>query len=82
MELLRKIKYLQHLPSTPKGFADFSLGPLGYRAESLSIANSLELFGLPPSSAASAKVYFFSATVGILASRKNRADSSGCVGLI
>src|SRR5205085_11070534 len=35
-----------------------------------------------PSSAASTKVYFFSATVGILASRKNRADSSGGVGLI
>src|SRR5258706_9052912 len=32
---------------TNGGFADLSLGPLGYRAESLSIANLLELFGHP-----------------------------------
>ena len=30
---------------TNGGFADLSLGPLGYRAESLSIANRPELFG-------------------------------------
>src|SRR4029077_9827121 len=30
---------------TNGGFADLSLGPLGYRAESLSIANQPELFG-------------------------------------
>src|SRR5258708_16126496 len=30
---------------TNGGFADLSLGPLGYRAETLSIANLLELFG-------------------------------------
>src|SRR6266849_6548633 len=32
---------------TNGGFADLSLGPLGYRAESLTIANLLELSGLP-----------------------------------
>jgi len=41
----------------------------------------LELFGLP-GGAATAKLYFFSAIAGSLASRKNRADSSGGVGLI
>jgi hypothetical protein len=34
---------------TNGGFADLSLGPLGYRAESLSIANLTEHFGHPPS---------------------------------
>ena len=63
---------------TNGGFADLSLGPLGYRAESSSIANLSELFR----NAASAKLYLFSATVGIFASRKNRADSSGGVGLM
>ena len=67
---------------TNGGFADLSLGPLGYRAESLSIANLLELSGLPPSNVAPANLYFFSATVEILASRRNRADSSGGVGLM
>jgi hypothetical protein len=66
---------------TNGGFADLSLGPLGYRAESLSIANLLVRFG-HPSNVASANRYFFSATAGIFASRKNRADSSGGVGLI
>ena len=32
---------------TNGGFADLSLGPLGYRAEPLSIANSPEVFGHP-----------------------------------
>ena len=32
---------------TNGGFADLSLGPLGYRAESLSIANLAEHFGYP-----------------------------------
>jgi hypothetical protein len=32
---------------TNGGFADLSLGPLGYRAELLSIANLPELFGHP-----------------------------------
>ncbi len=63
---------------TNGGFADLSLGPLGYRAEPLSIANLTELLR----NAASGKLYFFSATVGIFASRKNRADSSGGVGLM
>jgi hypothetical protein len=66
---------------TNGGFADLSLGPLGYRAELLSIANLLELFG-HPGSVATAKLYFFSAAVGSFASRKNRADSSGGVGLM
>jgi hypothetical protein len=66
---------------TNGGFADLSLGPLGYRAELLSIANLLELFG-HPGSVAPANLYFFSAAVGIFASRKNRADSSGGVGLM
>ncbi len=32
---------------TNGGFADLSLGPLGYRAEPLSIANLFELSGQP-----------------------------------
>ncbi len=67
---------------TNGGFADLSLGPLGYRAELLSIANLPKLFGHLPSDVASAKFYFFSTTEGIFASRKNRADSSGGVGLM
>src|SRR5437016_10113741 len=38
---------LTTLTQYAQGFADLSLGPLGYRAESLSIANLLELSGLP-----------------------------------
>jgi len=41
----------------------------------------LELFG-HPGSVATAQLYFFSATAGSFASRKNRADSSGGVGLM
>jgi hypothetical protein len=66
---------------TNGGFADLSLGPLGYRAELLSIANLLELFG-HPGGVGTAQFYFFSATTGSFASRKNRADSSGGVGLM
>ena len=66
---------------TNGGFADLSLGPLGYRAESLSIANLKDLSDIPNSTAFD-DGYFFSATVGIFASRKNRADSSGGVGLM
>ncbi len=66
---------------TNGGFADLSLGPLGYRAESLSIANLSELFRTCPETLL-LQFYFFSATTGIFASRKNRADSSGGVGLI
>ena len=66
---------------TNGGFADLSLGPLGYRAESLSIANLSELFRSYPETLL-LQFYFFSATVGIFASRKNRADSSGGVGLM
>ncbi len=49
-----RTKYLKTLEArvgfepTNGGFADLSLGPLGYRAESLSIANLPELFGHPP----------------------------------
>ena len=67
---------------TNGGFADLSLGPLGYRAELLSIANLPELSGQPLETLLPEKLYFFSATDEILASRKNRADSSGGVGLI
>ncbi len=67
---------------TNGGFADLSLGPLGYRAEPLSIAKLLDLAGPPPRNFASVNRYFFSATAGIFASRKNRADSSGGVGFI
>ena len=66
---------------TNGGFADLSLGPLGYRAALVSIANLLELFG-HPGGIATGQLYFFSATAGSFASRKNRADSSGGVGLI
>ncbi len=67
---------------TNGGFADLSLGPLGYRAESLSIANLAEHLGHPPREVVSDRSYFFSAAAGIFASRKNRADSSGGVGLM
>jgi hypothetical protein len=68
---------------TNGGFADLSLGPLGYRAESLSIANPQRLSGQPRRIVCS-NLYYFSAVAGveIFASRKKRADSSGGVGLI
>ena len=91
---------------TNGGFADLSLGPLGYRAKLLSIANpvpslcssrlllapifegrralfsahALQKSALIHSS--NFPRYFFSAALTIFASRKNRADSSGGVGLI
>ena len=66
---------------TNGGFADLSLGPLGYRAESLSIANLLSSSDRADSKL-SKHPYFFSATADIFASRKKRADSSGGVGLM
>ena len=65
---------------TNGGFADLSLGPLGYRAELLSITNFLR----PTRSAAACdSSYFFAGTGAVsFASRRNRADSSGGVGLM
>src|SRR5260370_4266192 len=79
---LRSLEARVGFEPTNGGFADLSLGPLGYRAELLSIANLPKLFGHLPSDVASAKFYFFSTTEGIFASRKNRADSSCGVGLM
>jgi hypothetical protein len=72
---------------TNGGFADLSLGPLGYRAKQASITKSLsrlehwietseEIAGCAPRS------HFFSSGDDTRASRKNRAASSGGVGLM
>ena len=69
---------------TNGGFADLSLGPLGYRAETLSIAKSWVSVRACPGNRKLKILYFFAAGVGpaIFASRRNRADSSGGVGLM
>ena len=67
---------------TNGGFADLSLGPLGYRAKLSIIANLQNLPGRPWRVLAQEDSYFFSLIAGTFASRKNRADSSGGVGLI
>ena len=67
---------------TNGGFADLSLGPLGYRAKPLIIANLFEAPGTPTRSFGGKNAYFFSAIAGTFASLKNRADSSGGVGLM
>jgi hypothetical protein len=68
---------------TNGGFADLSLGPLGYRAERLIIANLAKLPGLLDSQLM-LTLYFFTEGRGVesFASRKKRADSSGGVGLM
>ena len=66
---------------TNGGFADLSLGPLGYRAEPLIIANPKTRPWIRPPFLAK-KPYFFSAIAGTFASLKKRAASSGGVGLI
>ena len=66
---------------TNGGFADLSLGPLGYRAEFSSITNLSQRTGRPCRQARQHN-YFFSVIAGTLASRINLADSSGGVGLI
>src|SRR5882672_6198700 len=69
---------------TNGGFADLSLGPLGYRAKRVSIAKILPAPGSRSVEGARAWRYFFVSTAGatILASRRKRADSSGGVGLM
>ena len=69
---------------TNGGFADLSLGPLGYRAETSSIAKSRLSVRACPGNRKPKIFYFFVAGAGaaIFASRKNRADSSGGVGLM
>ena len=69
---------------TNGGFADLSLGPLGYRAETLSIAKTCTSVRAPQGSQKRKIPYFFVAGAGpaIFVSRKNRADSSGGVGLM
>jgi hypothetical protein len=42
---MRRVEARVGFEPTNGGFADLSLGPLGYRAESLSIANRPELSG-------------------------------------
>jgi hypothetical protein len=68
---------------TNGGFADLSLGPLGYRAEHKSIANHRR-WGAPVSTprGRADSSYFLSGSGANFASRKNLADSSGGVGLI
>lgn len=67
---------------TNGGFADLSLGPLGYRAEAVSIAKFLFQPGAAPRAVTRDAPYFFASAGAIFASRKNRADSSGGVGLM
>jgi hypothetical protein len=70
---------------TNGGFADLSLGPLGYRAKQPSIAKlPLGPGRRPPLPSSSDSLYFCAATSDgvIFASRRKRADSSGGVGLI
>ena len=69
---------------TNGGFADLSLGPLGYRAKRPSIANYSKSVRATPGKIRKSNLYFFSAGAGaaILASRKNLAASSGGVGLM
>ncbi len=69
---------------TNGGFADLSLGPLGYRAKHSSIANYRTSVRATPDEICTIASYFFSAGAGtaILASRKNLAASSGGVGLM
>jgi hypothetical protein len=69
---------------TNGGFADLSLGPLGYRAETLSIAKTCTSVRASPGNQKRKIPYFFVAGAGpaIFVSRKNRADSSGGVGLM
>ena len=69
---------------TNGGFADLSLGPLGYRAELLIISETSACVRASRDQHAAEFLYFFDVCAGvtIFASRKNRADSSGGVGLI
>ena len=74
---------------TNGGFADLSLGPLGYRAKQSSITNSqgssehrLSAAVTKQRQTTKARTYFFSRGEATLASRKNRAASSGGVGLM
>jgi hypothetical protein len=69
---------------TNGGFADLSLGPLGYRAELLSIAKVARVPGARLRLVARKSRYFLSGARGesILVSRRKRADSSGGVGLM
>ena len=69
---------------TNKGFADLPLRPLGYRAKLLSIAKTFAGAWKLGGRGAPKAHYFFAGATGeaILASRKNRADSSGGVGLM
>ena len=83
-------KYLKRLEArvgfepTNGGFADLSLGPLGYRAELLSIAKINASVRVTPGISGETFCYFLPAGTGvpIFASRRKRADSSGGVGLM
>ncbi len=69
---------------TNGGFADLSLGPLGYRAELLIISETPACVRASREQDSAGVFYFFNVCAGvtIFASRKNRAASSGGVGLI
>ena len=67
---------------TNGGFADLSLGPLGYRAKPLNYSKSPTSARVFAHSSRAKASYFFSVSAGSFASRRNRADSSGGVGLM
>jgi hypothetical protein len=58
VEPLRIINDLQPLPAVPKGFADLSLGPLGYRAKHSSIANLQKPSGPPAGEECASRAIF------------------------
>jgi hypothetical protein len=81
---LKRLEARVGFEPTNGGFADLSLGPLGYRAETLSIAKlAVSVRDAAPELFLRQR-YFFGAASGesIRASRRNRADSSGGVGLM
>ena len=78
---LKRLEARVGFEPTNGGFADLSLGPLGYRAKTLIIANLRNPPGRPGPSFVG-RFYFFSLVAGTFASRKNLADSSGGVGLM
>ena len=57
---------------TNGGFADLSLGPLGYRAESLSIANLKELSGHPKQGRIRQRLFFLRNSLNFCFAQKSR----------
>src|SRR6266576_2014789 len=61
-----------------RGFADLSLGPLGYRAESLSIANLAELPGHPQQRRIRQVLLFLGHRENFCLAQKSRRFFRGC----